>query len=199
MATITDMGIPGGEESGILQPHYKNRWRVEFLFDGGNVGGTRGLTSMAISVERPKVEYEEIQLDRYNSRAFLQGKYTFQPISITLEPDINGTVHTAIVQQMERQQRLIAPLSGPFLGQAISGESYKFAMNIEMLDGDHGPPVLLEKWKLEGCAINNPDFGDLDYSVSETMKTTLQIRYDHAFLEFGSALFEKATGGANRS
>lgn len=198
MATISDMGIPGGESSGILQPFYKNRWQLEFKFDGLSAG-SRGLTSMAINAERPKVEYEEITLDRYNSRAYLQGKYTFQPISVTFEPDIGGLVHQAIVQQMERQQRLIGPSSGAFLGQARSGEAYKFALDMNMLDGDHNPTgVPLEVWKLEGCAINNADFGDIDYSASETVKTTLQIRYDHAYLLPVRNFNEKATGGANR-
>jgi len=197
MATISDMGVPGGESSGILQPLYKNRWQIEFKF-GGLSAGSRGLTSMAITAERPKVEYEEITLDRYNSRAYLQGKYTFQPISITLEPDIGSLVHDAIVQQMERQQRLIGPTSGAFLGQARSGQSYKFALDMNMLDGDHNPTgVPLETWKLEGCAINNADFGDIDYQASETVKTTLQIRYDHAYLLPGANFGDKATGGSN--
>ena len=197
MATIQDIGIPRTGISGILQPHYKNRWRIEFIMPGSQ---GRSFTSMAITAERPKVEYEEIQLDRYNSRVFLQGKYTFQPINVVLEPDIGGTVHQFIVQQMERQQRLIGPNPGRFLGQAISGASYKFAANLELLNGDHtdtnGTPT--ETWKLEGCAINNADFGDLDYQASETIKTSLQIRYDHAYVEItGTA--DKATGGANRT
>lgn len=197
MATINDIGIPRTGINGILQPHYRNRWRIEF-FTPGNQG--RSFTSMAISAERPKVEYEEVQLDRYNSRVFLQGKYTFQPINVVLEPDIGGTVHQFILQQAERQQRLIGPDSGAFLGQAISGNSYKFAANLEQLDGDHdgdgGQP--LETWKLEGCAINNFDFGDLDYQASETVKTSLQIRYDHAYLVV-TGQYDKATGGANAS
>lgn len=194
MATIADIGIPGdGVGGGILQPHYKNRWRVNFKFGGTN---TRSLTAMATTAERPKVEYEEIQLDRYNSRVFLQGKYTFQPISIVLEPDIGGEVHQAIIQQEERQQRLIGPNAGPFLGQAISGQAYKFAMDIEMLDGDHTPAGPLETWKLEGCALNNLDFGDLDYQASETVKTSLQVRYDHAYLVV-TGTEQKATGGPN--
>lgn len=194
MATITDMGIPGdGDVSGILQPFYKNRWRVKFKFGGTN---TRSLTAMAITAERPKVEYEEIQLDRYNSRAFLQGKYTFQPISIVLEPDIGGEVHQAIVRQSERQQRLIGPQAGSYLGQAISGQAYKFALDLEMLDGDHSPGAPLETWKLEGCALNNMDFGDVDYQASETVKTSLQVRYDHAYVVI-TGTEQKATGGPN--
>src|SRR5690625_1719553 len=105
MATISDMGIPLTGTGGILQPHHKHRWQIAFINMGGD---SRILTSMALSAERPKLAYEPIQLDRYNSRAWIFGKHTFQPITVTLEPDVGGRVHQAIVRQSERQQRLIA-------------------------------------------------------------------------------------------
>lgn len=198
MATITDMGIPGGFGGGIQQPLYKNRWRINmFLREAGN-DGIKGITSMAITAERPKLEYEEIQLDRYNSRAFLQGKYTFQPITIVIEPDMGGRCHRGLQRQHEVQQKLIGPDNGIFLGQAEAGEDYKFYTQMDLLNGSHpnagGPEVILERWHLEGCAINNIDFGDLDYQASETVKTTMTLRYDHAYLEVSGSL-KKATGG----
>lgn len=196
MATITDMGIPGDSlgGSGILQPFHKNRWRLEFK--GMGSGEVSSLTGMCITAERPQFEYDEIQLDRYNSRAYLQGKYTFQPISVVLQPDIGGAVHRAIQSQTEKQQRLIAAQDGNFLGQAISGQAYKFSINMDMLDGDHDGLNILETWRLEGCALNNVDYGDLDYQASEALTTTLQIRFDHAYQEITGTV-QNATGGQN--
>jgi len=182
MATITDMGIPGTSFAGILQPFHKHRWRVEFQFPRGN--RSEHLTATAITAERPKLEFEEIQLDRYNSRAFIFGKHTFQPISITFEPDIGGQVHRAIIEQNERQQHLIADQSNQFMGQAEAGMDYKFTTRLTMLNGDHSFPGarVLEEWIVEGCGMMNNDFGDLDYQASETMKTIINLRYDHARL-----------------
>lgn len=195
MATLTDMGIPDTGFAGILQPFHKHRWRVQFLFPGAT--GTPHLTAMAITAERPKLEFEEIQLDRYNSRAFIFGKHMFQPVSIVFEPDIGGRVHEAITNQLEEQQRLIAPENGPFLGQAEAGVDYKFSVKMEMLNGNHAgaAAVILETWELQGCGLQNNDFGDLDYQASETMKTTLNIRYDHARLIPGQKTEKYATGG----
>lgn len=192
MATISDMGIPLTGTGGIIQPHHKHRWQIAFINMGGD---SRMLTSMAISAERPKLAYEPIQLDRYNSRAWIFGKHTFQPITVTLEPDVGGRVHQAIVRQSERQQRLIAPTNGAFHGQAAGGQDYKFSMIMQMLDGDHSGTSPLETWKIEGCGLENLDFGDVDYASSETLKTMLTVRYDHARLEV-TGKSKDATGGS---
>jgi len=198
MALVTDMGIPLGGTGGILQPLHKNRWQIEMLFPTGG-GNIKAVTSMAITAERPNVEYEEIQLDRYNSRAFIQGKYTFQPINIVIEPDFGGKCHRAIRDQMEKQQLLIGPNSGPFLGQAEAGEDYKFTTIMQLLNGHHpdGGANLLEQWMLEGCALHTVNFGDLDYQASETIKTTMTVRYDHARV-FVTGTEKKATKGFAR-
>lgn len=199
MATLTDMGVPEtGEFAGILQPFHKHRWSIDFQFP--QALGTPHLTAMAITAERPKLEFEEIQLDRYNSRAFIFGKYTFQPVSIVFEPDIGGQVHRAIKEQLEKQQHLIAPQNNKFLGQAEAGEDYKFTTVIKMWNGHHenaggANGRLLESWTLQGCGLLNNDFGDLDYQASETLKTTLNIRYDHARLEIEGGPDKYATGG----
>lgn len=192
---ITDMGIPNDMGvGGIIQPHHKHRWQVQLLFRSGDVPT---VTAMAIRADRPKLEFESIQLDRYNSRAWIFGKHTFQPISITFEPDVGGRVHEAIAQQLERQQYLVANSNGPFMGQAAGGEDYKFGIKLDMLDGsgNGGAGVApLETWYLDGCGLENNDFGDLDYQASETLQTTLTIRYDHARLDV-TGRSKMATGG----
>jgi len=196
MALITDMGVPGGIASGLdamQQPLHKNRWRIQMNLNQGG-SSIKTITSMAITAERPKVEYEEIQLHRYNSRAYLQGKYTFQPITVVIEPDLGGSCHKGIQRQMEVQQKLIGPNAGPWLGQAVAGFDYKFSMVMELLDGDYNGTNVMESWKLQGCALNNLDFGDLDYQASETIKTTMTVRYDHAFM-IVSGTSKSAIGG----
>lgn len=186
MALLSDFGVET-DDAGVFQPFLKHRWKIDFIFPG-----SRRMKSMAITAERPKVEFEDIQLDRYNSRAWIAGKHTFQPISITFEPDIGGQVHRAIRQQLERQQRLIAPVPGPLLGQAIAGEFYKFSMIMTQRDGDVGD---LEKWAVEGAYLQNNDWGDWDYAASETVKTVITFRYDHA-RQIILPQEGKATGGA---
>lgn len=196
MAVITDMGVTAGA-GGMLQPLLKHKWRVDFY----NIGGPRGaasntnisdvLTLQAIQGDRPKLSFEKIQLDRYNSRAYISGKHTWEPVTFTFEADISGRVAAVFQQQIEKQQALISPGSGRVMNSAASAQQYKFAMIISMLDGDITP---LEQWALEGCWIENYDLGDLDYSTSETVKIPVTFSYDHA-RQLILPQSGKATGG----
>lgn len=172
MAILTDMGVNGtGTE--ILQPYLKNRFRVEFL----GLESNEYLTMQVVTADRPKLSFEEVTLDRYNSRAYIAGKHTFETINVTFECDVGGKVMEAIQSQLEHQQRLIGMGSAPLMPANRAGGRYKFTTNIKQLDGSN---TTYELWMLEGCWFQNVDWGDLDYSASETVKAVATIRYDHA-------------------
>ena len=194
MATINDIGIPG-VGSGILQPKLKNRWRVTFANLGGGVD-SQPLSHQAITVTRPVLSFEEVQLDRYNSRAWVAGKHTFEPMTITLEDDVTGGATQVIQEQLQNQQQLIGA-GGQFLQPAGEGSLYKFVTYLDLLDGNE---QVIEKWTVEGCWFQNVDYMDLDYAASEAVQITMTIRYDHARQDVGG--YDQgqgvATGGAGR-
>jgi hypothetical protein len=196
MALITDMGVTQGA-GGIIMPMLKNKWQVEFFSiggargDGGSTNRSDILTLQAITGDRPKVSFEEIQLDRYNSRAWIAGKHTWEPVTFTFESDIGGRVSRVIQEQLEKQQALIAPGHGRVMNTAASGSQYKFSMVVTMLDGDITP---LEQWAYEGVWIQNVDYGDLDYAASEAVKLPITFRFDHA-RQMILGQNGKATGG----
>ncbi len=175
MALIVDMGVRGNGGE-ILHPQLKNKWRLTFNGIGGMID-TQPMTFQAITCDRPKLSFEEVVLDRYNSRAYVAGKHSFDPLNITFEADIGGGVSTVVRNQLELQQRIIGIGSAPRLASARAGSDYKFSITQEMLDGDNTP---LEVFYIEGAWIQNADFTDLDYSASESVKIQLAIRYDHA-------------------
>lgn len=192
MATLSQMGIPGAG-FGILHPKQKHRWQVTFvglarLVPGANA---REITRQATTITRPNLSFEEVPIHRYNSVAYVAGKHTWEPISLTLEDDITGLASYAVQGQLETQQRLIgADLPGEWLNAAATGSDYKFGTILEALDGNEG---VVERWKIEGCFLMSADYGDLDYSASDASTITLQIRYDHARQEltgqgYGTAL-----------
>jgi hypothetical protein len=143
------------------------------------------------NITLPNLTYEEVALHRYNSVAYVSGKHSWEPISVTVEDDITGLAATVIKNQLETQQRLIgSDLDGRWLNTAATGSDYKFAAVIEQLDGDEG---VVQTWFLEGVQIMNADFGDRDYSASEAATITMSLRYDHARhvesgLGYGTAL-----------
>ena len=194
MSTINDIGIPG-VGSGILQPKLKNRWRVTFANMGGGAD-SQPLSLQAVTVTRPVLSFDEVQLDRYNSRAWVAGKHQFEPMTITVEDDVTGTASQVIQEQLQNQQWLIGA-EGQWLAAAGEGSLYKFVTYLDMLDGNE---QVIEKWTVEGCFIQNVDYMDLDYAASEAVQITMTLRYDHARQDVGGYNQGQgvATGGAGR-
>jgi hypothetical protein len=175
MATLSDYGVRGmGGE--FLQPMQKHKWRV--TFNGlGRLVSTEALTISAITCDLPKQNMEEVQIDRYNSRGYIFGKNTFEPVNITFEADIGGRVAAALRDQWEVQQKVIGMQSAPRMPSATAAGPAKFSLTQELLDGDDG---VLQAWYLEGSWLRDIDWGDLDYASSETLKITVTVRFDHA-------------------
>lgn len=195
MSTINDFGIPG-VGSGILHPKHKNRWRVTFANMGGGID-SQPVSMQAVTVTRPKLSFEEIELHRYNSRAWVAGKHNWEPLSLTIEDDVTGTASTVIQAQLQKQQWLIGA-EGQWLAAAGEGSLYKFVTYIDQLDGND---QVIEKWTVEGCYIQNADYGDLDYSSNDQLTISLTIRFDHARQTLGGYNQGEgiATGGAGRA
>ncbi len=174
MATIDDIGIPG-VGSGILQPKLNNRWRVTFSNMGGGVD-SQPLSMQAITVTRPVLTFEEVPLHRYNSVAWVAGKHSFEPMTLTVEDDVTGTATRVVQDQLQGQQWLIGA-QGQWLAARGEGSLYKFIITLDMLDGNE---QVIEQWFVEGCWLQNVDWSELDYSGSDAVKITMMIRYDHA-------------------
>ena len=192
MATINDIGIPG-VGTGILQPKLKNRWRVTFANLGGGVD-SQPMSMQAVNITRPVLQFEEVQLDRYNSRAWVAGKHMFEPMTMTLEDDVTGSASQVLQEQLQKQQWLTGA-EGPWLATAGEGSLYKFVTYLDLMDGNE---QVIEKWTVEGCWFQNVDYTDLDYSANEAVQITCTIPYDHARQLIGGYNQGEgvATGGA---
>ena len=194
MATLSQVGIPGSG-NGILQPKLKNRWQVRFIGIAKAANGNgKDLTAQAVTISRPNLSFEEVRLDRYNATAYVAGKHSWQPVNLTVEDDITGLAATLVQQQLETQQRLIGADSsnGQWLNTEPTASGYKFAMKLELLDGNE---AVVETWKLEGCFIQECDWGELDYTSSEAAQINLTVRFDHAYQEIAGQGYGTALGG----
>jgi len=157
----------------LLMPKLKYRFRVTLL--GFGVAAATELTKQVADVTRPKVAFEEIPLDVYNSKVYLAGKYTFETITLTLRDDASGQVQALVGQQIQKQYDFMEQAS------ARSGIDYKFTTRIEVLDGGNGAltPNVLETINLYGCFVQNADYGDLNYGTNEAATVALTIRFDN--------------------
>jgi len=173
-ATVADFGIPG-VGSGVLQPKLKHRWRVTFAGMGDGVS-SQDLSLQVVTVTRPSISFDEVQLDRYVNRSYVAGKYTWEEMNIAVEDDVSGKASRVIQSQLQKQQWLVGT-EGPFLGAASEGSKFKFTTFLDMLDGNE---QMIEKWTIEGCWLKTVDYTDLDYKASEQVMINLKIRFDHA-------------------
>ena len=161
---------------GLLMPKLQYRFRVS-LENFGVSTPTTELTKQVVDVTRPNVTFEQITLDVYNSKVFLAGKHTWEPITLNLREDVNNNVQKLVGEQLQKQFDFYEQSS------AASGQDYKFVTRIEILDGGNGAntPAVLETFELYGCYCESANYNSLAYSNStDPVSVTLNIRYDNA-------------------
>ena len=175
MPVISNFGVPvSGSDGTTLMPKLQYRFRVSFenLGDGKKV---KELTQNVISVSRPNMSHEEVVVDSYNSKSYLAGKHTWEPVTIVFRDDMNSNVIKALADQLNKQ------VDHGDQASARAGNGYKFGVNIETLDGANGSDVgVFDTWKLLGCFIQNVQYGELNYATSDMVQVTLTLRYDTA-------------------
>ena len=160
---------------GLLMPKLKYRFRVSFENFGVSTPRSE-LTKQVIDFTRPAVTFEDVPIDIYNSKVYIQGKHTWDPTTVYLRDDASGEVAKLVGEQTQKQFDMMEQSS------AASGIDFKFITRCEVLDGGNGAsaPNVLETWELYGCFISNVNYGDLNYSSSEAATIALTIRFDNA-------------------
>lgn len=191
MADLTQFGVPTAGGNSMVMPKLQYRFRVQLYNFGLGNGSTLELTQNVVSVTRPSLTHDEVTLDAYNSKVYLAGKHTWDPVTLTVRDDINNSVTKQIAQQLQKQ------LNQGLQSAPTAGRDYKFGMVIEQLDGGNGAtgPTVLETWSMNGCFIQNANYGENNYATSDVMQITLQIRFDAADIH-GQDVFDATSSGA---
>ena len=180
ISTLSKITVPLASDTssstqGLLMPKLQYRFRVT-LENFGVSTPTTELTKQVIDVTRPVVNFEEIEIPVYNSRAYLAGKHAWDPITLNLREDVNNNVQKLVGEQLQKQFDFFEQ-SG-----AASGIDYKFLTRIEILDGGNGAstPNVLETFELYGAYVENVNYNSLAYNTSEPATITMSVRYDNA-------------------
>jgi len=160
---------------GLLMPKLQYRFRVS-LENFGVSTPTTELTKQVVDVTRPNVTFEQITLDVYNSKVYLAGKHTWEPITLNLREDVSNNVQKLVGEQLQKQFDFFEQSS------AASGADYKFVTRIEILDGGNGNNTagVLETFELYGCYLESANYNTLAYATSDAVTVNLNIRYDNA-------------------
>ena len=179
ISTLSKFTVPlandqSSASQGLLMPKLQYRFRV--ILENFGVSTPRSeLTKQVIDVTRPNLTFDDVTLDVYNSRVYLAGKHTWEPISLTLRDDVNNSVSKLVGEQVQKQFDFFEQAS------AASGIDYKFTTRIEMLDGGNGAsiPGVLETWELYGSYVQSVNYNTLAYATSDPVTISLSIRYDN--------------------
>jgi len=189
MANILNLGVPG-TQPGILQPKQSHRYIVTFQGIGGNADSS-ALTRQCVTATKPTVTFNEVELNRYNTKGFIAGKYNWDPIDMTIEDDIANGAATVIQQQINKQISLTSNASVPLgLDAAISGGAYKFTSQLLITGGDgadSGEPTVIERWTLQGCWFVSAAYGELSWESDDPTQITLNMRFDNAIVEYNNS------------
>ena len=180
ISTLSKFTVPlandqSSASQGLLMPKLQYRFRV--VLENFGVSTPRSeLTKQVVDCARPNLTFENTTLDVYNSRVYIAGKHTWEPISITLRDDVNNSVSKLVGEQVQKQFDFFEQAS------AASGIDYKFTTRIEILDGGNGAsaPNVLETFELYGSYVESVNYNTLAYAESAPVTITLSVRYDNA-------------------
>lgn len=150
----------------------KNRWTIEI--EGNNF---RVPAYFAKVAARPNLSFEETQIDFLNDRMWIPGKATWEAITVTYM-DVAGSLSgdgqggniglytwLASVFDFTRPDK-------KFMNSKRS--CYAAKVFLRLWDGCGNA---LETWTLNDAWPQSINFGDLDYSSSDTVDIELTLRY----------------------
>jgi hypothetical protein len=129
---------------------------------------------VAKSFARPNKEHEDITIDYINEKRHLAGKREWQMLTL----ELNDPIEPSAAQKVMSWLRLVHDDATGRMGYSAV---YKKDISLKMLD-PHG--AVVEKWNLQGVWPKTTNFNELDYSDSEAVTITIELRIDRCFLEF---------------
>ena len=180
ISTLSKITVPldsnqSASNQGLLMPKLQYRFRV-MLENFGVSTPTTELTKQVQDITRPNLSFENTTIDVYNSKVYLAGKHTWEPITLTLREDVNNNVQKLVGEQLQKQFDFFEQSA------AASGADYKFVTRIEITDGANGANTVgvLETFELYGCYVESASYNTLAYNTSEPVTVTLSLRYDNA-------------------
>ena len=175
MAVLDKLSVPinGDASQNIIAP--KLRYRFRALFIGMGADDTKVATRNIISVTRPNLSFDQIEIHAYNSRVYIPGKHQWNEITIDFRDDIDSETTKLLDRQVAKQIDM-ADQSSP-----RAAGVFKFETHIENLDGANPNPTVFDIWRLSGCYITQLNYQDSNYtSAADFQMVQLQLRFDNA-------------------
>ena len=146
-----------------FEPKRKFRWVIA-------INGIDAFTAKVTA--RPQITFDETVIDYMNVKRYLSGKGTWQPMPLTLYDPIVPSAAQKVTEWIRLNFENVT-------GRMGYAQFYKKTINLKLLDG---VGAVVEDWELQGVWIQDANYGDLDYAVSDPTEIALTLRYDQAIL-----------------
>jgi hypothetical protein len=147
------------------EPKRKFRWVLA-------IDGIDAFTAKVAA--RPQVTFDESVIDYINQKVYYSGKGTWSPINIQLYDPIVPSASQKVMEWIRLDWENTT-------GRMGYKNFYAKEIDLKLLD-----PIgtVVENWTLQGTWIQDANFNDLDYSVSDPVDIALVLRFDQAVLQF---------------
>lgn len=148
-----------------FEPKRKFRWYLQI----------DGLDAYTLkTAQRPQMTFEETVIDWVNTKRYISGKGTPNPITITLNDPLSPSASQKVMDWI----RLNYEMSTGRMGYA---NNYKKDFTLKLLDPQG---AVAELWDIKGGWVQDSNFGDLDMASSDLVEITATIRFDTFELQF---------------
>lgn len=147
------------------EPKRKFRWILQ-------IAGIDAFTLKTAA--RPSLTFDETVIDYINTKRYVAGKQTWNPLSITLHDPIAPSAAQAV---MDWVRICYEPLTGR-MGYA---SFYKKDITLKVLDPQG---TVVELWDIYGAWIQDSNWGDLDYASSDNVEIACTLRFDNAVQQY---------------
>jgi len=147
------------------EPKRKFRWLLQ-------IDGIDAFTLKTSA--RPKATFEETVIDYVNTKRYLSGKMSWNPMQVVMYDPIAPSAAMKIMDWL----RLNYEAATGRMGYATM---YKKDVSLKLLD-PYG--TVVELWDVKGAWAQDIDWGDLDMASSDATEITFQMRFDNAVLAF---------------
>jgi hypothetical protein len=193
MALLNNMGIgPIGAEDIVFKRKF--RWTMFLTNQEGNaVGSDDGRMWYVRIANRPTLTTEETEINHLHEKHWISGKPTWENITLTIydvkKDDQTQPFDSASASEFALHKWLntvwrfakndsnVVTGGYNFLDMGDHDAEFKRNMTLYMLDG-HGS--VMETWWLIGAWPQTVNWGDLDYSSSDTADVEVTVRFDRA-------------------
>ncbi len=151
--------------SNTYEPKRKFRWILQ-------IDGIDGFVLKTAA--RPQATFEETVIDYVNTKRYVSGKMTWNPISVTMHDPIAPSASQKIMDWVRLNYE-------PLTGRMGYATFYKKDISLKLLDPQG---TVVELWDLTGAWPQDVNWGDLDYASSDNVEISFTMRFDNATLQY---------------